>query len=49
MKKSEMYHIAMLSVLNDETICAEDKLGILEVLLDAESMAEWSERNEASV
>lgn len=46
MKKSEVYHKTMLLVVDSMKLSADDKLEILEVLLDNESMAKWSEKQE---
>lgn len=46
MKKSAIYHAAMLSVMNDEKLTASDKLEIIAVLLEKKSTAEWCEKQE---
>lgn len=48
MKKSEIYHKAMLVIVDSMKLSAEEKLEILETLADNESVAKWNERNEAS-
>lgn len=47
MKKSERYYMAMCAVVDDESISAEDKLEIMETLMEAKSVAEYVERQEA--
>jgi hypothetical protein len=47
MKKSERYHKAMLAVVNSLMLKAEEKIEILETLMEAESVAEYVERQEA--
>ena len=44
MKKSEMYRIAQLAVLKDDSIRCEDKLEILAVLLDDEDLEKFREK-----
>lgn len=47
MKKSEKYYLAMLAVLNDDScLSTEDKLDIIEALIDDKRLAEFSERQE---
>lgn len=46
MKKSELYQLAMLSVVDDESIEAADKLEVVEVLMNDKRIAEWSEKQE---
>jgi hypothetical protein len=46
MKKSERYQLAMLSVVDDESIEAADKLEIVETLMNDKRIAEWSEKQE---
>lgn len=43
MKKSEIYHLAQVAVLNTATIAPENKLEILHELMDAESLAQFTE------
>lgn len=46
MKKSERYYIAMLAVITNTNILADDKIEILETLMDNKSVAEWQEKQE---
>lgn len=46
MKKSGIYHMAMMVIVNTVTINAEDKLEILKQLMDDKALAEWSEKQE---
>ncbi len=48
MKKSERYQMAMFAVVGDESIKAEDKLEILEMLMADKGVAEWCEKGEAN-
>lgn len=47
MKKSERYYIAMLAVINSNHILADDKIEILEELMDKRDIALWTEKEEA--
>lgn len=44
MKKSDIYHLAQVAVLNTATIAPENKLEILHELMEAESLAQFTER-----
>ena len=46
MKKSEMYRLAQIAVVNSQSICVTDKLEVLRELMDAENLALWSEELE---
>lgn len=46
MKKSERYQVAMIAVLTNNSIMANDKLEIIETLMGDKSLAEWSEKAE---
>lgn len=46
MRKSEIYHMAMLSVIEDCRLEASTKLKIVEQLLSDKSLAKWSEEQE---
>ena len=48
MKKSEIYQLAMLSVICDEHIDPVNKLEIIERLTADKSLAEFTEKNEAN-
>lgn len=43
MKKSEIYHLAQVALLNTPTISPENKLEALRVLIDDERVAQYSE------
>ena len=45
MKKSEKYQLAMIAVLEMDTL-SSTKLEVLEQLMDDKSLAEWSEKQE---
>lgn len=47
MKKSDIYQLAMLAVVDSEDIEAHDKLEVVEVLMNDKRVAEWSEKQEA--
>lgn len=47
MKKSEIYHLAQMAVLNTATISPENKLEIIKVLMDDEGLALYCESQEA--
>lgn len=46
MKKSFAYYMAQMSVLADDLIDARDKLEIIRILQDAESVAKYTEKTE---
>lgn len=46
MKKSEIYHMAMLSVIEDCRLEASTKLKIVEQLIADKSLAKWGEDQE---
>ena len=46
MKKSELYKLAMLSVMNDNSLDPEDKLEVVELLMNDKRVSEWSEKQE---
>lgn len=46
MKKSERYYIAMLAVINSNHILSDDKIEILEELMDKRDIALWTEKQE---
>lgn len=46
MKKSEIYHLAQVAVLNTPTISPETKLEALAVLIDDERVAQYSEEQD---
>ena len=46
MKKSEMYTVAMCSVIEDRNITPIHKLEIIKNLMADKQLAEWSERND---
>ena len=46
MKKSELYHLAMRSVINDPMHSADTKLKIIEQLMADKSLAVFSEKKE---
>lgn len=43
MKKSEIYHLAQMAVLNTATISPENKLEIIKELMEGEEMALYRE------
>lgn len=47
MKKSEIYKMAMASVVRDTSLAMVDTLKVLEVLMADKKMAEFSEEREA--
>lgn len=47
MKKSELYQIAMIAVVNSNFLNAGEKLEVLERLMEDKTMAGWSEKKEA--
>lgn len=47
MKKSEIYYLAQMAVVNSLSIIGEKKLEILKELMDKEALAKWSEEKEA--
>lgn len=48
MKKSELYHLAQIAVLNTGTIAPETKLEVLRVLLHDEGFEKFCEEQEAT-
>ena len=46
MKKSEIYHMAMLSVIEDCRLEASTKLRIVEQLITDKNLAKWGEVQE---
>lgn len=46
MKKSELYKLAVLSVIHDNSLDPEDKLDVMELLMNDRRVAEWSEKQE---
>ena len=46
MKKSERYQVAMIAVLTNNSIVANDKLEIIETLMGDKSLAEYVEGTE---
>jgi hypothetical protein len=47
MKKSEIYNMAMLVIVDSTELSGEYKLEILDVLMSDKSQAEWCENREA--
>ena len=47
MKKSELYYLAQVAVINTPTITPEKKLEILHVLMMEEDLEKFSEKREA--
>ena len=47
MKKSEIYHLAQIAVINSPSIAPETKLEVLSVLLHDESLEKFCEEREA--
>ena len=47
MKKSEMFKIAQMAVVDSHKINVEDKLEILRELMDKEDLAKYVEKKEA--
>lgn len=47
MKNSEKYYAAMICVVNSHSLCAADKLEIIERLLSDKGIAELVEKQEA--
>lgn len=48
MKKSEIYHLAQIAVLASPSIAPENKLKVLCELMNAESLAKFSENREVA-
>lgn len=48
MKKSELYHVAQIAVINSPVIAPETKVEILKVLIPDESSAKYWEEQEAN-
>lgn len=46
MRKSEIYTEAMLAVIENASISAEDKMDILEQLMTDRDLARWSEEQQ---
>lgn len=46
MKKSELYKLAVLSVIHDNSLDPDDKLEVVELLIDQKSTAAWCEKRE---
>ena len=46
MKKSEMYRLAQIAVVNSQSICVTDKLEVLKELMDAEKLSRFGEEQE---
>jgi hypothetical protein len=46
MKKSEIYHLAQIAVVNSPCIAPENKLEIIRVLFADESLAKYGEERE---
>ena len=46
MKKSSLFHLAQIAVVNSQSIAVTDKLEILAELMDAEKLALWREKQE---
>ena len=46
MKKSELYHVAQIAVINSPVLAPETKLEILQVLIPDESSAKYWEEQE---
>lgn len=47
MKKSELYHVAQIAVINSPNIAPETKIGIIKLLIQDESSAKyWEEQEE---
>ena len=47
MKKSELYHLAQIAVLDSPCIAPENKIELLKILIDDESVAAFCEEQEA--
>lgn len=47
MKKSELYKLAILSVMHDNALDPEDKLEVVELLIDQKATAAWCEERDA--
>ena len=47
MKKSEIYHLAQITVINSPCIAPERKLETLRVLMEDEDVAKFVEKREA--
>jgi hypothetical protein len=47
MKKSEIYHLAQIAVINSPSIAPEHKIEVMRILLDDESLALFVEDQEA--
>ena len=47
MKKSELYHMAQIAVLNSQCIAPENKLEILRILIEDENVSKFCEEQDA--
>lgn len=47
MKKSELYHLAQIAVINSPSISPENKIEVMRVLMDAESLELFVESQKA--
>ena len=47
MKKSEMYRVAQVAILDDKSLSISERLETLKELMAAESVAKYSEEKEA--
>ncbi len=47
MKKSELYHLAQIAVVNSPSISPENKVEVLKVLIEGESFEKFNEDQEA--
>jgi hypothetical protein len=47
MKKSEIYHLAQIAVINSPSISPESKIEVMRILLEDESLALFVEDREA--
>lgn len=47
MKKSELYYVAQIAVLNSQCISPEKKLDVLRILFDDEDSAKYWEKKQA--
>lgn len=47
MKKSHLFTLAMVAVLQTEELCDETKLSVLEALMEERKSAVWNEEREA--
>ena len=49
MKNSEKLHLAQIAVVTSPTISPENKLNVLWLLRECESMEQWKEEHEAEI